>query len=116
VSTCEATPALRNSDVAVAVYNATTRGGLAKSTSDQLAARGFRVVTFAVYDGPQQVRGPALIEYGPASAGRAAVLAGQIPGARLTPTSRTGTTVDLILGDDFTSLGPEPSPSASGCG
>ncbi len=115
-SACSATPALQNSDVTVAVYNATTRGGLAKSTSDQLAGRGFRVTEFGVYDGSETVPGTAVIDYGPAAVRQAAVLAREVPGARLTPSGRAGTTVDLVLGDDFTSLGPEPSPSAPACG
>ncbi|UWE10481.1 protein kinase domain-containing protein [Actinacidiphila bryophytorum] len=118
-STCTGGPATSlpgNGDVTVAVYNASTRGGIAKGVADELTARGFHVATFGNYGGAQQIPDTAVIEYGPAAADRAAVLARNVPGARMSPTRSDQDTVTLVLGQSFQALGPAPSTTpTAGC-
>lgn len=63
------------------------------------------------------VAGPALHEaVGAAAADRAAVLARNVPGARMSTTGSEQDTVTLVLGQSFQALGPAPSATpAAGC-
>ncbi|MEV7690159.1 LytR C-terminal domain-containing protein [Streptomyces bungoensis] len=93
--------------ITVNVYNATTRGGLAKSTADTLKKRGFKIGTVGnaskQYD--KKVKGTGLL-LGPAAALNSSlpVLATQLDGAERRTDGRKGGDVDLILGDGFKNL------------
>jgi hypothetical protein len=95
------------SGVTMNVLNATARGGLAKSTADALAARGFKVAKFgnaaAPYD--KKVVQSALIVAGPAGEAAAREAGTQVPGSavKIDPAVK-GTTVDLMIGNAFTTL------------
>jgi hypothetical protein len=122
--------------VTVNVYNATQRGGLAKSTADELRKRGFTVGKIgnapAAYD--KKVKGAAILLGGPKAEGALKVLGTQLAAAEVkTDPSRNGASdVDLIIGDGFGALDPQnssnqalarlssqgapkPSASAKGC-
>ncbi|MEU0741373.1 LytR C-terminal domain-containing protein [Streptomyces sp. NPDC006134] len=97
--------------ITVNVLNATTRGGLAKKTADELKKRGFRIgeVGNAPKEYDKKVKGAGLL-LGPASALKTSlpVLATQLPAAeRRTDAARGGAAVDLIIGDAFKELSPE---------
>ncbi|WP_086565453.1 LytR C-terminal domain-containing protein [Streptomyces africanus] len=120
--------------ITVNVLNATTRGGLAKKTADELKKRGFKIGD--VGNAPQRydkkVKGTGVL-LGPASALDTSlpVLGTQLPGAeRRTEAARKGTDLDLVIGDGFKELAkkpdadralteldtPEPAPSSKkGC-
>ena len=120
--------------ITVNVLNATTRGGLAKKTADELKKRGFKIGD--VGNAPQRydkkVKGTGVL-LGPASALDTSlpVLGTQLPGAeRRTEATRKGTDLDLVIGDGFKELAgkpdadraltklatPEPAPSSKkGC-
>ncbi|WP_307179922.1 LytR C-terminal domain-containing protein [Streptomyces africanus] len=120
--------------ITVNVLNATTRGGLAKKTADELKKRGFKIGD--VGNAPQRydkkVKGTGVL-LGPASALHTSlqVLGTQLPGAeRRTEAARKGTDLDLVIGDGFKELAkkpdadraltelatPEPAPSSKkGC-
>ncbi|CAL9301693.1 hypothetical protein SUDANB91_03371 [Streptomyces sp. SudanB91_2054] len=121
--------------VTVNVFNATTRGGLAQKTADELKKRGFRVgeVSNAPKEYDKKIKGAGLL-LGPASSakGSLAVLGTQLPGAeRRTEAAREGAEVDLLIGDGFKGLAkpadadaaltalaaPQPTPAAEkkGC-
>ena len=93
--------------VTVNVLNATTRGGLAKSTADAMAKRGFKVARFgnatAPYD--KKVSGSALLVAGPKGEAAAREASTQIAGSavRIDP-ARKDASVDLMIGDGFTVL------------
>ncbi|MFF9898562.1 LytR C-terminal domain-containing protein [Streptomyces longispororuber] len=93
--------------ITVNVLNATPRGGLAKETADELKKRGFTIDKVAnapkAYD--KKVRGPGMV-LGPRSAADTAlpVLAAQLAGAEQRTDARKGTTVDLIIGNQFKAL------------
>ncbi|MGW4087169.1 LytR C-terminal domain-containing protein [Streptomyces sp. NPDC004822] len=121
--------------ITVNVLNATTRGGLAKKTADELKKRGFKIgdVGNASKEYDKKVKGTGLL-LGPASSLNTSlpVLATQLTAAeRRTDPARKGTAVDLIIGDEFRELTkkadadkalaavaePQPSPASSkkGC-
>jgi hypothetical protein len=89
------------------VLNATSRGGLAKTTADQLAARGFKVAKFGNaptgYD--QKVTQTALLVAGPAGEAAAREAGTQVAGStvRIDP-ARKDKTVDLLIGDGYSAL------------
>ncbi|WUH92398.1 LytR C-terminal domain-containing protein [Streptomyces sp. NBC_00433] len=93
--------------VTINVYNATPRGGLAKSTADVLAKRGFKVNKFgnapAPYD--KKVTQTALIVAGPAAEAAAREAGTQVAGSsvKIDPT-RKDKSVDLMIGAGFTAL------------
>ncbi|WP_435127589.1 LytR C-terminal domain-containing protein [Actinacidiphila sp. bgisy144] len=93
--------------VTMNVLNATTRGGLAKTTADALAARGFKVAKFGNAPDPYdaKVTGSALIVSGPGGEAAAREAGTQVVGStvKIDPT-RKGTTVDLLIGDAFAKL------------
>lgn len=94
--------------ITVNVLNATTRGGLAQKTADELKKRGFRIgeVGNATKEYDKKVKGPGVL-LGPAAAGDTSlpVLGTQLAAAeRRTDPARKGTEVDLIIGDGFEAL------------
>ncbi|MET7679543.1 LytR C-terminal domain-containing protein [Streptomyces sp. NPDC005423] len=126
---------VRPAAITVNVFNATPRGGLAKSTADELKKRGFKIgdVGNAAKKFDKKIKGTGLL-LGPASALDTSlpVLATQLTGAeRRTDPGRKGGAVDLVIGTGFTHLTtkadadkalaaltkPSPAPAASkkGC-
>jgi len=93
--------------VTMNVYNATARGGLAKSTADELAKRGFKVGKFGnaptAYD--KKVAQSALIVAGPAAEAAAREAGTQVAGSlvKIDPT-RKDKSVDLMIGTAFSAL------------
>ena len=105
--TAKLAPLPQPSGVTVNVLNATTRGGLAKSTADELAKRGFKVGKFgnalAPYD--KKVTQSALIVAGPAGEAAAREAGTQVIGStvKIDP-ARKDKTVDLLIGNGFSAL------------
>jgi hypothetical protein len=95
------------SGVTLNVFNATVRGGLAKSTADQLAQRGFHVASFgnapATYD--KKVGTSAVLLAGPAGEAAAREAGTQVAGSTVTiDPARKGSSVDLLIGNGFKTL------------
>ncbi len=123
-------PLPKPADVSVNVFNATARGGLAKTTADELKKRGFKVGKVGnappAYD--KKVKGAGvLLGAQTTSDGARKVLGTQLEGAESkTDTRKTGD-VDLIIGDTFKALAEPaaaqksltaltaPSKTAPGC-
>lgn len=98
----------RPGTITVNVLNATTRGGLAQKTADELKKRGFKVgeVGNATKEYDKKVEGTGVL-LGPAAALDTSlpVLGTQLADAeRRTDPARKGTEVDLIIGDGFKAL------------
>lgn len=94
--------------VTVNVLNATTRGGLAQKTADELKKRGFRVgdVSNAPKEYDKKVAGTGLL-LGPTTSLKTSltVLGTQLPGAEhRADAARKGAAVDLIIGNGFKGL------------
>ncbi len=111
--------------ITVNVYNATTRGGLARTTADLLLQRGFLIGAIANDPKNAAVAGSAEVRYGPKGALNAKVVAAQVQGAALVNDGRTTATVDFVVGQAFTALAtpaqvaanlkPTPVAVPSGC-
>ncbi|MEU7044642.1 LytR C-terminal domain-containing protein [Streptomyces varsoviensis] len=116
--------------ITVNVLNATPRGGLAKTTADELKSRGFKVgkVGNAPAEYDKKVKSSGLLLGAPAAAdGALKVLGTQLTGAEIKSDGRKGGDVDLIIGSEFKNLTakkdaerslaaltkPQPTPSAS---
>ncbi|MER7490501.1 LytR C-terminal domain-containing protein [Streptomyces sp. NPDC126497] len=94
--------------ITVNVLNATTRGGLAKKTAEELKKRGFAIgkVGNATEEYDKKVKGIGVL-LGPAAALDTSlpVLGAQLADAeRRTDPARKGGEVDLIIGDGFKAL------------
>ncbi|MFF8031275.1 MULTISPECIES: LytR C-terminal domain-containing protein [unclassified Streptomyces] len=94
--------------ITVNVLNATTRGGLAQKTADELKKRGFTIgeVANATKEYDKKVKGTGVL-LGPATALDTSlrVLGTQLADAeRLTDPARKGAEVDLVIGDAFQRL------------
>lgn len=111
--------------IAVNVYNASTRAGLATSTGSAMKARGFAVRSVANDPRRSRLAGSAVVRHGARGVAAATVVAGVVPGAKLQRDARTDATVDLVVGTAFRALKPvaaakpaatkpvTPKPSAS---
>lgn len=100
------------SKVKVNVYNSTTRAGLAKSTSQEVANLGFVIGAVANDPLKRKIPGPAEIRFGPnGKAGADLIVAAVGKGAKTLQDKRKDASVDLVLGRTFTKLGPLPSPT-----
>jgi hypothetical protein len=97
----------------VNVYNATNRNGLAGSVARSLRDRGF--VIGKVANDPSNRKPPnvAEIRYGPKGEAQAKLLLTSQPkGTALLKDKRAGATVDLALGQKYTTLAPVPTTTA----
>ncbi|MGN6751496.1 MAG: LytR C-terminal domain-containing protein [Intrasporangium sp.] len=103
---------LRPADVSVNVYNGTKRHGLAGSTSQALAKRGFKIKKVANDPLKQTITKSAEIRYGEPGKQSAELLAQQVPGAALVKDKRKDDTVDLVIGNAWKQLGPIPAEPA----
>ncbi|MFI9119145.1 LytR C-terminal domain-containing protein [Streptomyces bikiniensis] len=102
--------------ITVNVYNATPRSGLAKTTADELAKRGFKVGKIgnapAAYD--KKVPGAGLL-LGATAATKGAfpVLGTQLAGVTTRTDTRATADVDLIIGTAFKNLSPKTTADAA---
>jgi len=124
VSPAQSLPSV--SRVRVNVYNATQTPGLAGGTAEVLRARGFNVRDVGNAVGKRQVASIGEIRYGPKGKPSAELLAYYFPGITIIPDGRSKRVVDVLLGEQFTSVlndatvaatkaSPTPSPSGPGC-
>jgi hypothetical protein len=112
------------------VFNATSRGGLAKSTADELAKRGFKVAKFGNAPGnyDKKVTQSALVVAGPAGEAAAREAGTQVSGSSVTiDPARKDASVDLMIGNGFKALSSpmdaakarvaaaNPAPPKAGC-
>lgn len=104
---------LTASGVHVNVYNSTSRNGLASKVADELGKRAFVVETVANDPLHANVSGAALVRYGAAGAKAAQLVRAQVPKATLRKDRRTGSDVDLVLGDAFRRLAPAAAPTTT---
>ena len=109
-STCTATTAaaLTPAGVTVNVYNATDRSGLAATTASAVRKRGYRISTVANDPLQKIVSGTAEVRYGATGRPGARLVLTLVKGAKAVKDSRTDSSVDLVLGDKFTVLAPQP--------
>lgn len=104
-----ATPDVARSKVRVNVYNATNRNGLAGGVAKELTSRGFVVAKVANDPLKKKITGVGELRHGADGAANAGLLALLTPGATDVVDTRKDATVDLVLGDAWKELGPEPT-------
>ncbi|MFJ3905055.1 LytR C-terminal domain-containing protein [Streptomyces sp. NPDC090025] len=109
-------PLPRPAQITVNVYNATPRGGLAKTTADELKKRGFGIGKVGnaptAYD--KKVPGTGLLLGSPgATKGTFSVLGTQLKGATTKVDARTTADVDLIIGTAFKNLDAKTAADAA---
>jgi hypothetical protein len=109
-----ALPPLRASDVTINVYNATSRRGLALTTSKAAVDRGFKIAAVANDPQGKAIKEVAQIRYGPAGEESAKLLAQHVPGAVLVQDKRKDETIDLALGNKWKQFGPVPKATSAG--
>ena len=112
------TPALRPAQVRVNVYNTTKVNGLAARAAAGLRQRSFRIGTVA--NDPQDTHptGTAVVRFGPKGTAAGRLVAQHVPRPTMRKDQRKNATVDLVLGQAFTTLGPPPrvvTPRPSAC-
>jgi hypothetical protein len=91
--------------VTLAVYNSTSRTGLASKTAKTLKKDGFQIPDDPANDpNGKLITGVAEIRYGPSGADGAKLVAFYVPGATMVPTNSEDSTVVLSLGKGFTAL------------
>jgi hypothetical protein len=107
---CTATTAVAPTPagVTVNVYNATDRSGLAATTASAVRKRGYRISTVANDPLQKTVSGTAEVRYGATGRPGARLVLTLVKGAKAVKDSRTDSSVDLVLGDKFTSLAAPP--------
>ena len=81
------------------VFNATTRAGLAKRTSNELQSRGFVIGRVANDPLSKKVTGVAEIRYGASGLANAQLMRYYLVGAVLVKDGRKDATIDVVLGD-----------------
>lgn len=96
--------ALKASTVTINVYNATDRQGLAASVARSLRTQGFKVSAVANDPLEKQIAGIGEVRRGRTGAAGAALVATRLPGVRVVLDKRGDATVDVVLGNKFTSL------------
>ena len=96
--------ALKASAVTINVYNATDREGLAASVAKSLRTHGFKVSAVANDPLGKQIAGVGEVRRGRTGAAGAALVATRLPGVKVVPDQRSDGTVDVVLGNKFTSL------------
>lgn len=94
--------------ITVNVYNATKRSGLAGSAAAELGQHGFDVGAVANDPLNVEVRGVGQIRYGVDGKAQAVFVRHWLKGAHLVLDGRTGTSVDLVIGDNYKALTPPP--------
>ncbi|MEU8958778.1 LytR C-terminal domain-containing protein [Streptomyces sp. NPDC048518] len=100
-------PLPKPKQITVNVFNATPRGGLAKSTADELKKRGFAIgkVGNATKEFDKKVKGTGMLLGAKAAADTSLpVLGTQLAGAELKSDVRKTGDVDLIIGNQFKNL------------
>ncbi len=100
---------LQPRDVALNVYNATGRRGLAAAVAKGAGTRGFTVK--AVSNDPKNasVKGVAVIRFGLEGAASARLLKEYVPKASYVNDKRKGDTIDLVVGDAWQRFGATPA-------
>ncbi len=90
--------------VTVSVYNGSDRSGLAGTTADVFASRGFAIGTTANY--PTAIDLPVEVLFGQSGVAAAYTVAAQLIGPRLVLDTREDATVDVVVGASFAGMVP----------
>ena len=101
------------SSVALNVYNATERAGLARKTADTMKSRGFKVGKVANDPLSKTVTATAEIRYGGTGLAAAQLVRFYVPGAVLVKDARKDASVDLVVGAAFKGVAEQSAVDAA---
>lgn len=90
--------------VNLTVVNVTGRSGVAGQAMDELNTVGFDITDDDLQARPDDVQSGVTIEYDPTNLNAALTVAAAVPGATVVPVSGLGTSVRLLLGEDYDGL------------
>ncbi|WP_233266897.1 LCP family protein [Tomitella fengzijianii] len=96
--------------ISVQVSNASSIGGFASSTADELGAEGFQIYSIGNHTAP--VTGGTIVQFSGDNLAAAATVASAFPGARLQRTTGLGSIVEVLLSD--TSSQSTVTPQSTG--
>ena len=114
VTTCTTTAAAPTpAKITVNVYNATDRNGLAARTATEVRKRGFTVSTVSNDPLAKRVAGTAEVRYGKSGAPASKLVIALVKGAKAVQDARVDGSVDLVLGEKFTTLAPAAKPATT---
>jgi hypothetical protein len=99
-------PAPARASFTVNVMNATGRNGVAGHVAAGLVKRTFTIGGISNAPESWYVTQSAVVHHGPGGLDQALLTASQIPGAKLFADSRTGTSVDVVVGLGYQGLEP----------
>jgi len=97
-------------NVTVQVSNSTAKSGLATRASTQLKRQGFRVKSPDDYPNPLK---STKVLFSPGNEQAAATVAATFANSKVERITGTGHVVQVVLGSDFTAVGPPPPPGSS---
>jgi hypothetical protein len=112
-SASAAPPSLDPTTVALRVFNATDRGGLAQEVAAALQERGFVVEEIANDPTEREVTGVGELRHGPRGNEAAAFVRLFLPQAGDFLDTRATATVDVVIGPDFAGLAPPEDVDAA---
>src|SRR6476620_6928972 len=102
-------PAPARASFTVNVMNATGRQGVAAEVALGLRKRTFTIGGISNAPDSWYVTQTAVVHHGPKGLDQALLTASQIPGAKLFADSRTGTSVDVVVGLGYQQMVPIPA-------
>jgi hypothetical protein len=108
-ATCQGDGVVAPQKITVNVFNSTTKAGLAAGAAKEFSARGFLVGTVSNDPQKKQIPGAAEVRFGPSGAAYGDLVLKTVgQGATPVPDARPESTVDVALGEGFTSVGQLP--------
>ena len=87
--------------IKLTVINVTGRSGVAGQAMDDLNAVGFDISDQDLQARPDEVQSDVTIEYDPTNLNAALTVAAAVPGATVVPVNGLGTSVRLLLGENY---------------
>jgi LCP family protein required for cell wall assembly len=94
------------------IVNVTGRTGVAGQAMDELNAVGFEVTDDDLLARPEEVQSGVTIEYDPSHLDEALTVAAAVPGATVVPIAGLGSSITLLLGEDYDGTVTEVSGGA----
>jgi hypothetical protein len=103
-------------EISVNIYNGTSRNGLASQVARELRVQGYVILDVANDPLNRSVTGVAEVRAADAENLAVVLIMSQFPGAVFVPEERSGEVIDVVLGEQFETIGPqdpEPDPEST---
>jgi hypothetical protein len=103
-------------EISINVYNGTTRNGLASQVAREMREQGYVILDVANDPLNRSVTGVAEVRAANPDHLAVLLIMSQFPGAGFVPDERSDEVIDVVLGEQFTAIGPqdpEPDPEST---